>query len=211
MKFSTAIKSLSATIALLFVGMPAYGASISLVPSGAQLDSDSIRDRFTNIGDTISFDFQLDTIGLDANLTSFRFRVVRDVPELDLIALDNTASQVEFPNLEIISIDLSNPVAEVRDGFLSGPIGVAPNTVLDLFTTTYNVGEDLKNDGLSDLKILEAVSAIDANGTDVTSAFEVGPGVDVQPQPVPEPSTIFGLGMALSIVAFSNKLKKTKS
>lgn len=211
MKLTTSLGlgSLAATTALLLVGMPAYSASLSLVPRGTQLDSDPIFARSTNIGDVINFTFRLNTDGLTANLTNLVFSVARDAAELPLIGLDNSSSQAVFPNLNIFTIALSDPRSEVRGATLSGS-GVAPNTTIDLFTTSYRVGSALMDDGLSDLRIIEILTATDANGNDVRSAFQVdNSGVDVQ-QPIPEPSLVMGLSV-LGIGLLVNKAKKKNS
>jgi hypothetical protein len=46
---------------------------------------------------------------------------------------------------------------------------------------------------------LGVTKAIDAKGNDVTSSFQVGPGVEVQS--TPEPSTLFGLGLTFGCVS----------
>lgn len=194
MKYSTLAQStLWATNILLLLGTPAYSASLTLLPLGSQLDGDQIPDRATNSGEVIQFSFQLNTAGLTSNLTNFAFSVARDPLELPLIGADQSSSQSAFPNFSIFDIDLSDPRAEVRGASFSGS-GVAPNTVVNLLTTTYQVGI-LENDGLSDLRILEILMATDENGNDVSSAFQIiSPGVDVQAR-VPEPSLLLGLGL----------------
>ncbi|ELR97555.1 PEP-CTERM sorting domain-containing protein [Gloeocapsa sp. PCC 73106] len=188
---------------VLVANSAAQGASLSLVPNGTQLDTDPINDRVTNANDLIDFTFRLDTSGLTANLTSLDFSVVRDPLELELLSLDNAGSQAVFPELEIIEIDLSDPRAEIRGAVLSGPVGVAPDTVVDLFTTSYRVGTLLANDGLEDLRIIEITSAIDANGEDVIGSFElIG---DVEVQPIPEPTTLLGTALIFGLGALVKK------
>jgi hypothetical protein len=197
-------KSFLAANVALFLGTPVYSASLTLLPLGKQLDNDAILDRGTNSGDVIQFAFQLNTAGLTANLTNFSFSVARDPVELPLIGADLTSSQAVFPDFALFDIDLSDPRAEVRGASFSGT-GVAPNTTLTLLTTSYRVGF-LENDGLSDLKILEILTATDANGNDVRSAFQiVSPGIDAQVS-VPEPSLLLGLGaLGISFLVIQKK------
>ncbi|MGI2904690.1 PEP-CTERM sorting domain-containing protein [Tolypothrix sp. VBCCA 56010] len=170
---------------------PAYGASLSFVPIGSQLDNDLINDLPKKVGDTVSFDLQLDTTGLTANLQSLEFLLVRNTTELGFIDAIGTPEQISaFPNEEvIIKIDpvLQNIVGINR---LSGS-GVPANTVIDFATFNYQALPGLTNDGLTDFTIA-VTSAIDANGTDVTNLFQPSEQtIDVQP--VPEPTSLFGL------------------
>ncbi|NEP48805.1 MAG: hypothetical protein F6K65_08195 [Moorea sp. SIO3C2] len=186
---------------------PAYGASVSFTPIGSQLDKDAINDLEVNVGDTIDVFFTLDTSGLTANLQSLDLLFQQDPTELVTLDVfrtdadraafsDFTGSPVENPPLGIPTVLFQR----------SDSIGVSPNSTLEIVGATYEVLPGFKNDGLPDLAVTVS-SAIDANGIDVTSLFQpASQGIDVQPAPVPETTSLLGF-LGLAALGTSSLLK----
>ncbi|NET68496.1 MAG: hypothetical protein F6K63_30525 [Moorea sp. SIO1G6] len=203
------LTDISASLVLLgaIAVTPAYGASVSFTPIGSQLDKDAINDLEVNVDDTIDFSFVLDTSGLTANLQSLDLIFALDTSELiirqefrtdaDRVAFSNfTGSLVENPPLGIPTVLFKR----------SDSIGVSPNSTLEISGATYQVLPGFKNDGLPDLA-LTVSSAIDANGIDVTSLFNpASQGIDVQPAPVPETTSLLGF-LGLAALGTSSLLK----
>jgi hypothetical protein len=70
------------------------------------------------------------------------------------------------------------------------------------------LGPELNNDGQVDYRI-GVLSAIDANGRDVTDQFErITQEFEVQPATVPEPSSLFGLVLTGGFGVFLRKKKR---
>ncbi|NEO69709.1 hypothetical protein [Moorena sp. SIO3H5] len=187
---------------LVFLGAiavtPAYGASVSFTPIGSQLDQDAINDLEVNVGDTIDVFFTLDTSGLTANLQSLDLLFQQDPTELLTLDVFRTDADVAAFS-EFTGSPVENPPFGIPTVLFqrSDAVGVSPNSTLEIVGATYEVLPGFKNDGLPDLAVTVS-SAIDANGIDVTSLFQAGTqGIDVQPAPVPETTSLLGfLGLA---------------
>ncbi|NEQ88864.1 MAG: hypothetical protein F6K26_55975 [Moorea sp. SIO2I5] len=133
--------------------------------------------------------FALDTSEL---LTLDVFRTDADIAAFS----EFTGSPVENPPLGI-------PTALFQR---NDAIGVSPNSTLEIVRATYQVLPGFKNDGLPDFS-LTVSSAIDANGIDVTSLFKpTSQGIDVQPAPVPETTSLLGF-LGLAALGTSSLLK----
>lgn len=196
---------------LVFLGAiavtPAYGASVSFTPIGSQLDKDAINDLQVNVGDTIDVSFTLDTRGLTANLQSLDILFQQDSTELvtlDVFRTDaDRAAFSEFSGSLIENPPFGIPTVLFQR---SDSIGVSPNSTLEIVGATYEVLPGFKNDGLPDLAVT-VTSAIDANGIDVTSLFKpASQGLDVQPAPVPETTSLLGF-LGLAALGTSSLLK----
>jgi len=222
MKISALIQGLSIATVLLVAGSPAYGARIFITTPEAQLDDDPVLDVAGRPGDVIHWEGFFDTTGLTAPLQSITTystssRASEGIPG-EIIKFELKLAEDDplfFPNLEEPVAYDPNTGLTTLTGFRSGPPGLPPNyihKIVDVFAT---LGPELNNDGQVDYRI-GVLSAIDANGTDVTELFQNGVptqfgGVqefEVQPAPVPEPSTIFGLVLAGGFGAFSRKQKR---
>lgn len=177
-------------ITLATVSTPVLAASISLVPSFSQLDDDLIEDMGVKIGETISFNLVLDTIGLTAPLQSFDYLLEIDGLELEFAGSTRFDAEI-FPDLGFIPTEGNpNSITVTRDG----EPGLAPNTVVELLNFNYLVLPDLKNDGVADFSI-SVVSGIDANGTEVRDLFTPA-SQSFEVQGVPEPWSVLGTGAA---------------
>lgn len=192
-KIITATATMTTLSIAITTVSPVYGASLQYIPTGLQLDNDPINDITTRVGDNLGFTLQLDTTGLSAPLTFFKYVTLRDGNELELVGSTRTSEAISLlPNFPP-QIRTTNPVTgEVttitQEG---GSSGVPVNTILDLRNILYIVQPGLTNDGTSDLRLAQMISAIDANGNDVTAMFQSSQGVDVQG--TPEPSSLVGL------------------
>lgn len=62
-------------------------ATLSFVPAGAQLDNDPINDLIVAVGQPISFEVMVDTVGLPGPLANFSYTVVWDGTELERTGL----------------------------------------------------------------------------------------------------------------------------
>ena len=181
--------SLSTALALTVATIPADAASFRVLPGGTQLDDDPIDDIATNVGETLSFVSQIDTNGLSASLTSLELEFSYDTTELNLEEVNTLDDQV-------FDIAIFPPVIDPEGistqnvTFTAFSTGQAPNTILDRDNLIFTV-VGLQNDGLADIESV-VTSAIDANGTDVTSLFQPPDRFEVQ-QKVPEPASILGI------------------
>jgi hypothetical protein len=208
MKISALIQGLSIAAVLLVAGSPAYGASFYITTPKTQLDDDPILDIARRPGDTISWSGFIDTTGLTANLQSLTLVAVGDSNEitgLDFKRSDDFAQF--FPNFSLASSTDSNTGLTTFIAVGSGPPGFSPNFNYKLDDITITLGSQLNNDGKADW-VVGVLSAIDVNGTDVTDQFGGTQEFEVQPAPVPEPSSIFGLVLAGGFGAFLRKQKK---
>ena len=186
---------------------PVYGASLSFVPTGTQLDNDSLDDIEVNVGDSISFTLELDTTGLSANLNSFNFLIEGDRTELGFINAVLTDDFVAvFPNADVTFLTLTEEAILVLNE-ISGP-GISANTSLQLGTYNYTVLPGLSNDGLSDFAIT-VTSALDSDGADVTGLFDpVRQEIEIQASPIPESTPIMGL-LLLGVLGVGSLLKNS--
>ena len=205
------LKLANICLALIALGLsvtcPVYGASVSFVPGGTQLDDDPPPDLDLKVGDTIDFSFLLDTSGLPADLVSLELIFGQDTTELETLSIARTDEDLAaFPNFTVEPVLGDIPSALF---IRSGPPGVPANSVIPIVEGTFLALSGLTNDGLADFS-LTVTSAIDLNGTDVTSLFQpVNQSLDVQP--VPEPLTILGSFAALGFGAlFKRELSKKK-
>ena len=208
MKISALIKSLSIATVLLVAGLPAYGASIYITAPAAQLDDDPILDIAGRPGDTISWEGFIDTTGLTANLqslTAFAVRATDEIPGFEIEGEDTVELQQFFPNFSVEeSVDPNTGLDGIFIGTRSGPPGLPPNYVGRIVSkVTITLGDQLNNDGQVDYRI-GISSAIDANGKDVTDQFNIFE-FEVQPAPVPELSSLFGLVLAGGFGVFFRK------
>lgn len=149
----------------------------------------------------------LDTSGLTANLQSLDLLFQQDPTELltlDVLRTDgDRAAFSEFTGNLIENPPFGIPTALFQR---SDAIGVSPNSTLEIVRATYEVLPGFKNDGLPDLAVT-VTSAIDANGIDVTSLFKpASQGIDVQPAPVPETTSLLGF-LGLAALGTSSLLK----
>jgi hypothetical protein len=213
MKISALIRGLSIATVLLIARSPAYGATIFITPPTAQLDDDPILDIAGRPGDTVRWSGFIDTTGLTANLQSITLVSQRISNEIDGFEIKRADDDVLFfPNLEEpITFD---PItgSTTLTGTRSGPPGLPPNYIHKIVDVTATLGSELINDGQADYRI-DVLSAIDANGTDVTALFgsefqkfEIQPAS--VPEPVPEPSSIFGLVLTGGFGVFLRRQKR---
>ncbi|NEQ14678.1 MAG: hypothetical protein F6K44_12815 [Moorea sp. SIO3E2] len=149
----------------------------------------------------------LDTSGLTANLQSLDILVQQDSTELvTLEGFRTDADQAAFSEFTFSPVE--NPPLGISTALFqrSDSIGVSPDSILEIVGTTDQVLPGFKNDGLPDL-VVTVTSAIDANGIDVTSLFQpASQGLDLQPAPVPETTSILGL-LGLAALGTSSLLK----
>jgi hypothetical protein len=208
MKISALIQGLSIATVLLVAGSPAYGASFHITTPETQLDDDPILDIAGRPGDTIgSSALFIDTTGLTANLQSVTLVVALDSNEItNFSSVETDESAQLFPGFSRqVTNDPSTNLTTIR-GFFGGSPGLPPNgnpwKFNDLAIT---LGSQLNNDGKADFTF-DILSAIDANGRDVTDQFRgIHQEFEVQPAAVPEPSNIFGLVLAGGFGAFFRK------
>lgn len=187
---------------------PAYSASLVVFPEATQLDSDPIDDVVASIGrNGLILNFKLDTAGLPGNLASIVFTGLRDESELGRPTglVQTPESIAQLGRLRLVR-DPANAAGEVFfRSTLQGGTGVAPNTILDLFTVSNSILA-LVNDGLPDFRFFAVESAFTTDGTDVTNLFTVNTNFDVQAA-VPEPASVLGL---LAFGAFGATVKRNK-
>jgi hypothetical protein len=214
MKISALLQGLSIATVLLVAGLPAYGASIYITAPAAQLDDDPILDIAGRPGDTITWQGFFDTTGLTAPLQSITTFAARSEGEIiGFNIVPNPADAVFYPNLEEPTAVDPNTGLTTLVATRNGPPGLPPNFLHKIVDITITLGDQLNNDGKTDYRI-GVLSAIDANGTDVTHLFGPPPpgrGVqefEVQPATVPEPSTIFGLVLTGGFGVFLRKQKR---
>ncbi|TRV03191.1 MAG: hypothetical protein EWV89_06670 [Microcystis wesenbergii Mw_QC_B_20070930_S4] len=201
MKILTEIQPLLLITALVGIGCPVYGASLTVSPSGTQLDSDPINDLPANPGEVITFTVKLDTTGLSNPLKTLKYRVLRSLDELQLLSLFRSPEDISlFPIFS--GIPIPDPNFSIGELTRTNLTGVVPGTILDLETAVFEVTSQVRNDGLPDRQFI-LLEATDILGNDVSSFFsqlsETG-NVDVQPVSVPEPSPLVSLiGLALGL------------
>ncbi|QSJ19108.1 PEP-CTERM sorting domain-containing protein [Nostoc sp. UHCC 0702] len=207
MKISPLIQGLSMATVLLVAGLPAYGASINLTTPEVQLDNDPILDIAGRPGDIINFTSVNETFGLIANLQSITLNIVYDSNEISAFGLERSNDDAQFfPNLSRQTSFDPNTGLTTIIGVRSGPPGLTPNTIYEAAYAFITLGSQLNNDGKVDYRVA-VTSAIDASGRDVTALFG-GVQEEFEVQPVPEPSNIFGLVLALGFGAFLRKQKR---
>lgn len=198
----------TSVLALVFASAnSANGASLSFTPTGSQLDSDSILDIGVNVGDDVDLSFFLDTTGLTANLQAIDIRVDQDLAESSLTALRTDADITSFPNLTFSGSPQSNGLFSAvfeRNGIP----GLAPDSTIELVTGSLAILPGLQNDGLVDFAVT-VVSAIDANGTDVTSLFQPSTQSLELQQSIPESTSILSL-LGLGVISFVPLWNKNK-
>jgi hypothetical protein len=203
-KIKKLIRSLVIASSGLFIAATACdAASISLRPTGTQLDQDEILDFSGNPGDLVFFEILMDTTGINANPNFPNFNIKRIYLSFSIF-LDPTELQtVDFP---VTGYSFS------ENYFQSNhlPNETSLNTIFPV-----KMLDSLINDGAADLTLkLDSAFAIDDNGVqqDVSNSFEVwgkfGSEQTVDFQPVPEPTTIFGSALALGVGGW---LKRKKS
>ena len=181
-----------AVIALVIAcSTPVNGASLSFIPTGSQLDSDSIQDLGVKVGDSFDINFFLDTTGLSANLQSIDIRVDQDLAESSLTAFRTNADITAFPNFTFSGSPQDNGLfsAVFRR---SGDPGLTPDTTIEIVTGTLDILSGLNNDGVVDFAVT-VVSAIDANDTDVTNLFQPSTQSLELQQPIPESTSVISL------------------
>jgi hypothetical protein len=199
-KMKKLIRSLIIASTGLFITATACdAASISFRPTGIQLDQDEILDFSGKPGDLVEVEILIDTNGINLNPNFYNvvieFALFLDPTELRTINFPGETDE-SFPNNYFTTNFSENTTASVA---------IVPIKML----------EGLINDGTADLR-LKLYSAYTRNSNDVrqdvTNLFEVGGGFGseqtVDFQPVPEPTTIFGSALALSLGGW---LKRKKS
>ena len=208
MKISALIQGLSIAAILLVAGSPAYGASEFITSPEAQLDDDLILDIGGRPGDTISFVGFIDTTGLTVNLQSITTLVALDSNEITGFEIERTDDDAQFFPISSAQTSVDpNTGLNTIIGVRSGLTGFLPNSTLQTVNVSITLGSELNNDGQTDYRI-DVLSAIDANGRDVTDQFGGIQEFEIQPVPVPEPSSVFGLVIAGGFGAFLRKQKR---
>jgi hypothetical protein len=209
MKILTGIQQLLLVTALVGISCPVYGASLTVSPSGTQLDSDPINDLAANPGEVITFTVKLDTTGLSNPLKTLKYRVLRSLDELQLLSLFRSPEDISlFPIFS--GIPIPDPNFSIGELTRTNLTGVASGEILDLETAVFEVTSQVRNDGLPDRQFI-LLEATDILGNDVSSFFSQLPetgNVDVQPISVPEPSplvTLIGLALGLGISGLKRK------
>ena len=159
-------------------------AAVTFSPTGTQLDNDEIADLQVKEGDNLSFDFTLDTSGLEANLQSFQVQVDVDFAEINLLTTrtDFDTSTFEFDLVEATDSENFTSAVFERNGFEGDDEpGAAPDEINLIVEGEVSVLDGLTNDGQLDLGVT-VLEAIDTNGTDVTDLFEpVNQTLEIQP------------------------------
>jgi hypothetical protein len=192
-KMKRLIRSLVIASGGLFIAATASNAaSISFTPTGTQLDTDEILDIEASPGQVINFSIDVNTFFIE---TAF------DLPNREVeinftILLDSKELQfLKFPE---------------NSGIF--PTIFVPQNTLGRIIVSTRVLDGLTNDGSSDFAILFRSAYIGGHGfagENVSRSFGgVGDNQRVEVQPVPEPATIFGSALALSVGGW---LKRKKS
>lgn len=216
------------SIGFLVHSLPSYGASLEFTPSGSQLDEDTIFDINANRGDTITFNIQVDTTGLNRNLVELAYSVAVDRGELRNPNFQGNQNLFLSPringSLERGNIDVTQNAQ--TEGLVSATRGVAPGQLnISVATASFRANPGITpHDGASDFTVtlIRAITGeFDNNGriipgslNNVTSMFTpVSQTVEVQtPQTVPEPLTIFSSAIALIFgVVLNNQKAKFKN
>jgi len=209
-KIKKLIRSLVIASSGLFIAATASdAASISFKPTGTQLDQDEILDFSGNPGDLVNIEILIDTSGINLN-SNFDNVVINFSLFLDPTELRT----INFP----VETDESYPENYFSTNFSQNTTALAAIVPIKML-------EGLINDGTADLRLkLDSAytrsTSNDVRGQDVTNLFEVGGGFGSEQtldfQPVPEPTTIFGSALALSVGGWlkrkkSSQQKKTTS
>lgn len=192
------IRSFVLALGGLFITATASdAASISFTPTGAPLDSDLIFDIITVPGQVIDFQILFDTNNINTSLLNsveIDFSIKLDPTELELVSLPQGTTAIP------------NGFTTNKNAFA----GIPQNRTGTLTTFQAKVLNGLISDGMSDMSLkLNFANIGGPTGQDVSSSFG-GSGVKqiVEVQPVPEPTTIFGSALALSVGGW---LKRKKS
>lgn len=201
-----------------------HAAAISFVPAGGQLDADAINDIELGIGDTISFDVFIDTIGLAGPLQNFKYTATWDPAELTRtgLTLDNGAPGaggnfgVDTPPGAFLFTG-----STVSHGGGAIPAGTGA-FLLD--TWTFTVAAGLVNDGKVDFSVTVFNAESPVNGVIVNQngKYDVMlpnglrvPGfqqVEVQdPLLAPEPETISLMGAGALVLLGLRRRKGLRS
>jgi len=189
----------------LFIAATACdAASISLRPTGTQLDQDEILDFSGNPGDLVFFEILMDTTGINPNPNFPNFNIEIIYINFSIFLDPTELRTINFP----VETDQSFP----ENYFESN---LPPNTTRLNTIFPVKMLDSPINDGAADLTLkLDSAFAINDNGVrqDVSNSFEVwgkfGSVQGVDFQPVPEPTTIFGSAIALGLGGW---LKRKKS
>jgi hypothetical protein len=201
-KIKKLIRSLVIASSGLFIAATACdAASISLRPTGTQLDQDEILDFSGNPGDLVEFEILMDSTGINSNPN---FNIKRIYINFSIFLDPTELRTINFP----VQTDQSYPENYFEANLL-------PNTTMLNTRFPVKMLDSLINDGAADLTLkLDSAFAVDDNGVrqDVSNSFEVwgkvGSVQGVDFQPVPEPTTIFGSAIALGLGGW---LKQKKS
>ncbi|MEG4293256.1 PEP-CTERM sorting domain-containing protein [Microcoleus sp. C2C3] len=207
------IRSLVIASGGLFLAATASNAaSISFRSAGEQLDTDDIFDIQTSVGQLIVFELSVDTTGI--------------------ITTPNSANDDIEINFSILvdptELLLTNPPALGPGPGIEGLIAVfGRNRRVDFTSFQVKVLEGLFSNGDSDftLKVNSAFAVKSIRRQDVTASFGAAQIVEVQPScpssslrvapngescPVPEPTTIFGSALALSLGGWLKRKKLSR-
>lgn len=197
--------------ALSISAMPLRAATLSFTPTGAQLDGDDIKDIATAVGNVISFNVYIDTVGLEGPLQSFSYQATWDNSELTL----NAGSPVPSGNFPGSSPYMtSQTVGTTTVSTISHVNGnIAANTPTFLLDTwRFTVAKGLTNDGVSDFRVVVsgAMSTVNGQLKDQQDSFRTSlpngvktngfQQVEVQPAAVPEPGLFAMLGAGLGVL-----------
>lgn len=204
-------KSLCALLGmgLVFGGATtSYGATISFVPAGGQLDGDPINDIATVVGARIAFNVMIDTVGLAGPLATFGYTVAWDPTELTFnrLVLDgglpgfggrfntDTPSALNFPT--------GSTTTHEGGAIVAG----TPAFLLD--TWNFTVAPGLVNNGISDFRVTvfhaqsrnvdgALVNQNDRYNVTLPDGRRVPGFQQVEVQPVPVPAAVWLLGSGL--------------
>jgi hypothetical protein len=181
---------------------PVYAAGFNFTPAGDMLDTDPVADIATTVGQAIDFQITLDTTGLTDRFGN-RF------PANSKLRISYTPSW----DTNELSGPLGNGVSRSSPAFDLGN----QNILVAKFSFTVQPG--LKNDGEPDFSIGRVNFSADivnelGNQIGFVSS-QLSGNRDVEVQPVPEPLTILGSGVALGFgilfkKEYSKKQKKVK-
>lgn len=204
MKIAALIRGLSIATVLLVAGSPAYGASIFITAPEVKLDDDPILKVVGRPGDTITWSGFIDTRGLTANLESITMysasaRASDGSPgPITGFKIEPNPDQPQFfPSLEEPTSLDPNTGLTTLVATRTGPPGLPPNRILRIGDITITLGDQSSNTGKVDYRI-GVLSAIDANGRDITDQFKPV-YQEFEVQIVPEPSPVVGT-LALSVL-----------
>jgi hypothetical protein len=208
MKISALIQGLSIAAVLLVAGSPAYGASFYITTPGTQLDDDPILDIAGRPGGTINWSGFIETTGLTANLQSITLFAEPVSNEITGTNPERADDAQFLPNVSRqVNVDPNTGLNTILAVF-SGPPGLPPNFNYKVNDVTATLGSQLNNDGEADFRF-GVSSAIDVNGRDVTDQFTFV-SQEFEVQPVPEPSSVFGLVLAGGFGVFLRRKRNKK-